>query len=325
MTRKPQRGQAGSRGLDRWSGGRQSARARIATGVVVPEIGTGFALTPETRVFAIGGEFARQLEAGLAAAGVQVSSVDRASQLVEVRTNPRHGLLNKLTPPAIQQELDWAAGQRFPEAALLPAGPDWVDPCLPDRAPAGPMPMIRGRRAALAEYFGRAFSSEVVLLDLDRVEAWYDRRTRLALHGTPNPRAYANDSARFAFKRVGVEEAIATLRGICTLLKRRNDAQKIVLTVSPVPVERTYTADDVIVANAISKSALHAAAVAVASSMSDVDYFPAYEAVTTSDPARAWAEDRRTVSAELVEAVVEAFMRRYRLSLAPSTRTAGTA
>jgi GSCFA family len=53
---------------------------------------------------------------------------------------------------------------------------------------------------------------------------------------------------------------------------------KIILTVSPVPLQATFTASDCIVANEVSKSALRVAAEQLAKHPS-VDYFPSYEIV----------------------------------------------
>jgi hypothetical protein len=98
-----------------------------------------------------------------------------------------------------------------------------------------------------------------------------------------------------------------------------------VLAVSPLPLERTFTGDDIIVANMAGKSVLHAAATAMAARNEGVDYFPAYEAAIASDPGQAWEADRRTLRRALVERLADSFMRDYGLTLAADSGTAGTA
>jgi len=312
-------------GFDRWTKGPGNARGRIAQGVVVPETVPGFMLSPDTRVFNIGSCFARTVETALLSAGVQVTSVGRKTDIMEVQQNMRRGFLNMDTPVSIHQELEWAAGVAFPEASLLPYGDEWVDPFLSDRAPTGNLVSTRSRRARLKEYFARAFAADLVIVTLGMTEAWYDRKTKQALNGAPHPRAFVQDKARFGMKRLGYDEVLTTLKSACTIIRRQNPKAKILLTISPVPLEHTFAPEDIMVANMISKNTLHVAATAIATGSEGIDYFPAYEAVMLSDPARAWMPDRRSVAPEMVRAIVDTFMRRYGLALKEDTATAGTA
>lgn len=86
---------------------------------------------------------------------------------------------------------------------------------------------------------------------------------------------------------------------------------RIVLTVSPVPLSRTFTGQDVAVANCYSKSVLRAAAEAVVQQYDFVDYFPSYESVTLSDPRLAWDLDRVHVTGEVVKANIERLVALY--------------
>lgn len=321
--RRPPRPEAG---FESWSQGANNARARIAEGVVVPQGAARFRLGPEARVFVIGPWFGRAIEAGLGRLGVRVTSVDPDSPLVEIRRNPALGLLDQTNPATIRQELDWAAGRiAFQREALIPFGDLFVDPHLHERAPHGAADGLMARRAAIGAHFAGAFAADLVVLVLDTVEAWFDRRSRLALYGPPLQRLYDAEPDRFGYRRLAFEECQAHLRAATALLHRRNPRQKVVLVVSPVPLERTFGKEDVIVANQIAKSTLHAAATAIAAAAEAIDYFPAYEAVVTSDPARAWMADRRSVQDGMMRAVTRAFVERYGLRLAPDSRTAGTA
>ena len=324
--RPPRRAEARSTGFESWSTGPNNARGRIAKGVVVPEGVAGFRLTPRARVFHIGPEFARQLEAALAAAGVRVTSRDTEHELREVRDNPVRGHLNKYSPASIPQELDWAVDPaRFPREGLVPAGDVLADPFLHERAAHGGIEALLARRRQIAAYFAQAFAADMVVVTLDTIETWFDRRTKRALNNPPLQRIYDEEPDRFSVRRLDTAEVGANLKTITSRLKARNPKQKVVLTVSPVPLERTYGPEDVIVANLAGKSVLHAAAVECAAALPQVDYFPAYEAVLTSDPALVWQPDRRTVRDEMIAAITRSFVERYGLFIAADSKTAGSA
>lgn len=313
-------------GFDTWSVGEHKASARIARGLVVPAARPGFALSPGAQVFHIGPWFARELEAGLAARGVQTLSRQPRSRTAEIRTNATQGLLNKYHPLAIRQELDWASGrEEFPREFLVGLGANHVDPSLHERAAPGEIEAILQRREAITAYFARVFRADLAVITLSTTETWFDRKTRLALNGPPLRRLYRADPDRFKFRPTQFDEALAHTKAICGVLRDENPRQKVVLAVSPIPLDRTYGPEDVIVANQTAKSILHAVAVQVAAAMPAVDYFPCYEAVTTSDPARAWMPDRRRVREEMMAAIVEAFQDRYGLMLTAESPTAGRA
>ncbi|MGF1446311.1 MAG: GSCFA domain-containing protein [Pikeienuella sp.] len=316
----------GTSGLDRWSHGPNNARGRIARGVVIPQGSPGFVLTPEARVFVIGSGFARQLEAALRLHGLRILSADPTHALREARENPTRGHLNKYNPASIQQEFDWASGAvEFPREVLMALGDAYADPCLHERAAHGGISALMTRREAIAGYFAAAFKADLTIVILDQIETWFDRRTKLALTTPPLKRLFDAEPDRFSFRRLLFNEVAAHLKAICARLKREAPKQKIVLAVSPVPIERTYTGQDVIVANLSSKSVLHAAAVECAGSMEGVDYAPIYETVTTSEPGKVWMPDRRTVRDEIVLAFTRAFVEAYGLYLSADSETAGRA
>lgn len=323
--RPARRGRAPEQGFESWSKGPNAASGRIAQGMVVPHFVPGFRLTPQARVFVVGPWFARKLEQALTGAGVRVTSRDLQAALREVRENPKRGHLNKYNPLAVAQELDWAAGQDFPREGLMPAGDALVDPFLHERAAHGGAEALMRRRREIAAYFARAFAADLVVIVLGNIETWFDRRTKLALNNPPLQRVFDTDPERFSLRRLETGEVSASLKRIVQRLKGQNAKQKVILTVSPMPLERTYGPEDVIVANMAGKSTLHAAATECAGAHPQVDYFPAYEAVMTSDPARAWNEDRRTVRDEMVAAITRSFVDRYGLFLAADSQTVGRA
>ncbi|MGF1500189.1 MAG: GSCFA domain-containing protein [Paracoccaceae bacterium] len=292
----------------------------------MPELPPSFQLDPQAPVFHLGSCFARGLEGALARRGVRVTSRPDRADPSDVEKAHRLGFLDVATPPELLQELEWASGRRqISERSFLALTDLWIDPHLGERAGAGSLEAQRKRRAAIGRYFARAFQAKLVVVTFGETEIWFDRKTGFALAGPPPARLRSLDPDRFGLRRLGYDDVYGYLKSLTALLRGENGARKVILTVSPVPIERTFGGEDVIVANTIAKSTLVTAAAAIASAETDVDYFPVFEAVTTSDPQRAWLQDRRHVSKELVTAVIDAFVERYGLFLVPDSRTSGSA
>jgi hypothetical protein len=300
--------------LDRWAAGDGSAAGRIAENLVVPASRQTFSARPQDKFFAIGSCFARNVEERLELAGATVTS-----RLINVRdlgnkSAREGGMFNKYTPASILQELRWAAGRAdYPEAALLPVGDGtYYDPYLSGKAGAGSVDDLMARRAEVKAYFTQAFDADVVILTLGLIEAWVDLETGLILNEAPAPKVLARNKERFGFERLTLEQCEEALAEIHDILKSHGKpGQKIILTVSPVPLGRTFTADDIIVANTTSKSTLRVAAMRMAERTDGLDYFPSYEAVLHSHPALSWQSDRLHVSDVVVGRIIQTFMSRY--------------
>ena len=106
-----------------------------------------------------------------------------------------------------------------------------------------------------------------------------------------------------------VSENLANLEALRGLIKSLNPNAHIVVTVSPVPLERTFSGRDIMVANTEGKSILRAAAGEFARTHpDDVTYFPAYEMVTGIGEKAFDSKDLRHVSPKIVHAIMRAFL-----------------
>ena len=306
---------AGRSLLNRWTKGPKAARDRIHRGVVIPEWQPSFQIAPDAQVFAIGSCFARNIETELLKLGVQVTSADPKSEVMEIRTNLQLGLLNKYNPASIHQELAWAADHTpFPEQGFVDSQGKYSDPYLRQQTPGGDLGQMQARREALKQYFAQAFKADLVIVTLGLTETWYDRHTKLALTEVPSPRLLKDHPDRFGFKQLFFADCITLLKSICALLRTYGKPDlKMVFTLSPVALQRTFTGQDVIVANLMSKSTLRSAVGELTAKMVGVDYFPSYEAVSLSDPLVAWQGDRRNVTEWIVASIMGEFTRRYGL------------
>jgi len=110
------------------------------------------------------------------------------------------------------------------------------------------------------------------------------------------------------YHRVSFAENLAVMQRLVDLITAQKPKAKIFVTVSPVPLRRTFSGEDIFVANMLSKSTLRAALGQLAEDRPNVVYFPSYEAVM-SEGSDAWEADGRHVKRGVVEAITAAFVR----------------
>lgn len=305
---------------DRWNGSEGGAAERIEQRLVVPQGRQSFTAKPGDTFFAIGSCFARNVEERLQLAGATVTSLQIDIRNLGNNNAREGGVFNKYTPMSILQELKWATGiESYPEEALLPVGGGQVyDPYLSGKAARGSVEDMMARRAEVGRYFAKAFEADVVVLTLGLIESWVDKVTGLHLNEAPNPKILARNADRFQFHQLSFEEVEASLEQIRQILETHGKTgQKKILTVSPVPLGRTFTGDDIIIANTTSKSTLRTAATRLTDRVEGMDYYPSYEAVTLSDPNLSWQRDRRHVSDVVVGQIIQTFLVRYGVSDQP--------
>ncbi len=240
--------------------------------------------------------------------------------LDESRRAGRHTgdeILNKYTPPSIFQELAWTKSIRDRDGIVTD---DDIAPLLLELDNGKVVDMQhrltnqfgQDRSEALAQrrdlyrLFEQAFDSETIVITLGLIECWLDRRTQQFVEFSPLLHKH-NDAGRFAFKRLTFQEAYNYTRKALELLGPRN----ILLTTSPVPLARTFTSDDVIVANTYSKSVLRAVAGQIAEEFDNVDYLPTYESVMLTKQTYVWSNDLTHVEGAFVGRIVMRMCEHY--------------
>jgi thioredoxin-like negative regulator of GroEL len=107
------------------------------------------------------------------------------------------------------------------------------------------------------------------------------------------------------------DDILGALNRTRDVIAKHNPSFKMLVTVSPVPLDRTFRSDDILAANCYSKSVQRAAVESFVKSNA-VDYFPSYEVVTLTDSAYAWSDiDMRHVRREMVDRLMGRFLENY--------------
>jgi Tfp pilus assembly protein PilF len=296
---------------------RQSGRA-LYSGFASPSFRPGFAIASSTKVFAIGSCFAREIEKRMAAMGMPVLSAGFSLPEGERRTPADDQALNKYTPLSMLTEVRLAARHRSGRlcerdlaACLIEVDGGWIDGQI--HAGPGPVPRDRAlaRRRQVVELFSRAFDADVLVLTLGLIESWTDRRSGLHLNQPPSRKMVQRHPGRFALHPLRPEECVAATRDLIACVRSFNKGCRVVLTTSPVPMLRTFLDMDVVCANAVSKATLRLACHQIATSEPAVDYYPSYETVMYSDPAKTWQDDLIHVQGQAVAHVVGRMLERY--------------
>ena len=280
----------------------------------MPAIHPSFTLGGDAAVFTIGSCFARNIEIALRDRGLRVPTLDLQvpqSELM-VGSGLRTGILNKYTPFSMLNEIEQLDRDDDGGCYLIEVGEDaWWDGQLHSHETVTRERGLQRRRRIRRLYEESIAESAMVIVTLGLVEAWWDEAAQVYLNDTVPRHIIQRHPGRFFFEVLAPDKAIDAVMALVQLLHARNPAQRMLLTVSPVPLHRSFTGRDVLSANNYSKSVLRVAAEIAARSFDHVDYFPSFETVTLSDRAVAWGEDLAHVTPELIELNVARMIEAY--------------
>ncbi|QDL94164.1 GSCFA domain-containing protein (plasmid) [Paroceanicella profunda] len=275
---------------------------------VWPRLRPSFRFDRSSRLFAVGSCFARNIEAELLDLGFAVRSAPAAHGI-----GLHRGVFNKYSPATILQEMEWTARIRARDGIVSPDDaravatelPDgrWIDTQLHAQEPLS-FGALLAQRAEVFHIWRELFSAEVVILTLGLVEVWRDLETGLCLQNMPG-RALARFRGRYVFERHDYEQCLARMRAALALLCRADGSlPHILLTTSPVVLQRTFTEEDAEQANCYSKSVLRAVCGKLAEETPGADYFPSFESVTLSPRETVWEDDLCHVRAAFVQRIM---------------------
>lgn len=271
-----------------------------------------FAIAADQRFFCIGSCFARNIEEHLIYNGLRVLS--RRIRIPAAEWLGRsNGIVNKVTTASMLNEFQWlqqppaVSSQWFAEQAG-----GWLDLSL--SSGARPVTLARAieRRSYLTQdYFRRMQEADILVLTLGLDEVWFDARTGQSLNAAPPASAVGADPGRYHLEVTGYEQNLAALESIHRLATSMHGGVRLIVTVSPVALNTSFSGVDVVLATSRAKSMLVTVAQGFAGAHDDVDYFPSYEMVMFSPRDRAFARDGRHVTDGTVQEVVGAFLDSY--------------
>ncbi len=277
-------------------------------------------LRREDPVFAMGSCFAREIESALLKRGGNVTSRDRdLTRRKEFRDSTgrfRESFFHRFTPRAILHEFliafdeleNWHLDSSLLFKGMLRTRD--LNYWLVEGTDAGFDAALVRRRVA-HDLVRRAADARVIILTLGLTEGWIHTPTGFHVNRFEPALARGNDD--FEFERQDYGDVLACLDETHRLLARHHHTGEfqLVLTVSPVPLQTTFTDQDIVVANMDSKATLRAAVADFAARHDNVHYFPSYEMVLYSSAKAAWAADRAHVNRGMVDQIVAQFVAAY--------------
>ncbi|WP_375463371.1 GSCFA domain-containing protein [uncultured Methylobacterium sp.] len=215
---------------------------------------------------------------------------------------------NVYTASQLRQWLDWSADPGTVPTEIWTGAGRFYDPFRPSIEPNGfrsPDELERSRRSLLRAIADAAAQADVFIFTLGLTECWRNMEAGYEYHTCPGVVAGAFDKQRYRFHNQTFHEIKLDLIHVLSALRRINPRIRLLLTVSPVPLTATASAQHVLVATSHSKSVLRAVAGELSASYEYVDYFPSYEIISTS-PFRGMFFDpnMRTVSRFGVDVVM---------------------
>ncbi len=279
--------------------GRDDARYREP--LLFPELTPSFSLTPGQSVFTIGSCFARNIEEHLD--GFDLPTRRFGVPFEEWDGKRRNGILNEYNPGSIAQRIERAMrGEEAPPGTIVPVGDGLAaDLLLP--APRVGAERAVARREEIDAVYAELPPADALVVTLGLVEAWFD--TELGVYLNRMPPAAVLDGGRYELVVFDVDDAWELLEPAFRLLAGKN----VILTVSPVPLQATFTGLDAAVANGYSKAVLRVCAQRLAQ-LPGVDYFPSYE-IAISGGTAIYEDDNAHVLDEVVGEIVRHMLDAY--------------
>lgn len=119
--------------------------------------------------------------------------------------------------------------------------------------------------------------ADCFIVTLGLVEIFRLEGSGLVFNQYPSYQGIGYFSENLKFYRQTVSDVEQDLKKIINLIKSINESNKIIFSVSPVPLQATFTDSDVFSANVYSKSTLRSAVEHVVDRKSGIYYFPSYE------------------------------------------------
>lgn len=310
--------------FQRWSAGYDAkggihaphdAATRLSSGDMVEvDINPKFTLPEGAKYYCIGSCFARHVEDALMKAGQEVLSTQLTlPDFIDSNAIYPPSLLTKFNAFSMNRMLDLAHPESREDIDFLvelSPGQFW-NPHLHNLQTYS-QDEARAVHERVCDNVSLIKQADCVILTLGLTEYWFDKETGTPLNTTPIDWRHARKTGRFAFRNASFDESLAEMRALIDKIYSLGSADcRVLVTVSPVPLQRTFENRDILISNTYSKAVLRAVCDELNRQDPNVDYFPSFEIVTNSPTELAWHHDRRHVREDFVERVMGVFLSNY--------------
>lgn len=296
---------------------------QVAPAEVDPVVRGSFPVAPTDRVATAGSCFAQHIARHLQGAGFAFMITEQAHPIVpaEVAKQFNYGLFtarygNIYTSRQLVQLLQRVYGLFSPDEDIW-IEPDGrvLDPFRPQIQPGGfasEAEFRMDRERHFASIRRMVEDMDVFVFTLGLTEVWVSAEDGAAYPLCPGVAGGRFDPARHRFVNLRVADVVADMLQAVDLIRERNPAVRVILTVSPVPLVATAEDRSVLQSTTYSKSVLRAACGELESMRPDLAYFPSYEVITGNyNRGSYYGPDLRDVTERGVAHVMRLFMQHY--------------
>ena len=155
-------------------------------------------------------------------------------------------------------------------------------------------------------------NASIFVFTLGLTESWVDPNDGAVFPIAPGIAGGVYNESTAQFKNFDVTETVLDLEYSLEYIRKVNPSCKVILTVSPVPLNATYEKRHVLLSTTYSKAVLRIAAEEVCRNNNNVTYFPSYEIITGPYSRGAYFDtDCRSVTQNGVDAVMNVFLKNF--------------
>lgn len=276
----------------------------------LPTITPKFKIPKGSKIFTIGSCFAREIEGRVSNEYKMCISdfklPEHPFKTYHWGTLPVSHLLNEYNLGTIHQRIDSACNNTEIAGGLVERYGEFKDLLLHIWAEPKSKDVINSFRTLINEFYTNIKTADVIVITLGLIECWYDTVDCIYLNTAPSQSDINNEPSRYHFCELSYEDTTSLLNKCISQINKNNPNTKILLTVSPVPLEATFSGNNCIMASFSAKAILRASINHVVDIYDNVDYFPSYEIVQSRGCA-GFTEDNTHVNSESVDAVFKVF------------------
>ena len=218
---------------------------------------------------------------------------------------------NIYTTSLLRQWTDWALEAEPPPLEIWEKDGRFYDPFRPTIEPNGfdgPDEVEHTREHSIRMFEKSIREADVFIFTLGLTESWINAPGAYEYPVCPGVTAGRFDPGQHRFKNQLFNQVLTNLKIAFNRMTAFNQNLRFLLTVSPVPLTATHSAQHVLVATMQSKSVLRAVAAQLAENWPVVDYFPSYEIINSPAYRGAFFEPNlRTVNPHGVAHVMQHF------------------